>query len=112
MTNQKKSIWSLIGWILAVIAALLLIISPVLQIVGTVIDILVTLSGVGGAGNLVTQIIAIIIGVIILLIELDKLKQVKMEHLVKGIVYLIIGIYFSYLLALAGIFYILAGVLK
>jgi hypothetical protein len=114
MAKFKRNIWAKIGQLCALIAGIFLIIHGInliidkleLPFVGDVP------SGTEGLDPIVAGIIAIVLGVLVIFVEIDK--YVIGSHLVRGIVWIIVGVLVGggLLLIIGGILYVLAEFLK
>ncbi len=112
----RRSSWASWGRILGAIAGILWIISGILQLIGSLLsdkftDILNTASWLYPLNNIVYAIVIIIIGVLILLLSINRFG---LSYVIIGILLIVFAILSGGLPAIlaliGGIFYIIAGV--
>jgi hypothetical protein len=114
MATVKRNLWAKIGQLCAIIAGIFLIIHGINLIVE-----MMTLpfvddmpSGTSGLDPIIAGIIAIVLGIIVVFVEIDR--YVIKGHLIRGIIWIVVGLAVGggLWLIVGGIFYILADVLK
>ena len=110
----KRNIWAKLGQLCAILAGIFLILFGINLIIDMIeLDILDDVpSGSGSMDAVLAGIIAIVCGVIVIYIEIDKF--IIRSHLVRGLLWIIVA-YLAFgglFLFVAGILYILAEVLK
>ncbi|MFX1513084.1 MAG: hypothetical protein ACFFCQ_10900 [Promethearchaeota archaeon] len=118
MGRVRRNTLATLGQIVAFIAGLFVIIAGVAMILEMLGDIPLledyptTLDAAEEANRIAMGILAIVVGLIIIYLELDRIEIEA--HLIRGIIYIVLGFvaFGGLLIIIAGILYILAEVIK
>ncbi len=110
----QRNTAAMIGWIVALIAAILLIAAGVVLIADALADVplLKDMPDTTGLDRVPAGVIAILAGIAILVLEFDKI--VLKEHLIRGVLYIVVGLiaFSGLLLIVSGICYLIAAYTK
>jgi len=114
MATVKRNLWAKIGQLCSIIAGIFLIVHGI----DLILDLLElpfvddVPSGTGELEPIIAGIIAIVLGVIVIFVEIDR--YVIRGHMLRGIIWIVVGLLVGggFWLIIGGIFYLLAELLK